>query len=144
MQRVSQGVASTRPALFDGALPHQGLQIPVSGRRGKVRGLGYRRQGMFTRPETDQRSEDRHGACHGSARAVRRGGNGMQQRELPLAVVEDLRVSHNADSIQWSILPGQDPAHQALNFPVLEFQERALPVYRAAGTGMATRGRVQS
>lgn len=149
MQRVSQRVASTRPELFHGTFPHQGLQIPVGGRRGKSRGLGDRGQGMFTRPKADQRSEHRHGSPHGSADAdavgaVGRGGKWLQQRELPLAVVEDPRVSHNANSIQWPILPGQDLAHQALNFPDLEFQERALPVYRGAGTGMASRGRVES
>ncbi|GLX22566.1 hypothetical protein Slala02_58690 [Streptomyces lavendulae subsp. lavendulae] len=146
MQRVSQRVASTRPQLLHGTFPRQGLQIPVSGRCGKSRGLGDRGQGVFTRPKADQRSEHRHGASHGSAHAagaVGRGGNRLQQRELPLAVVEDPRVSHNADSIQWPIVPGQDLTHQALNFPVPEFQEVALPVYRGAGTGMASRGRVE-
>ncbi len=135
MQRVSQRVAGAWPALVNDTLPHQGPQIPVNGRRGKSCRLGNRSQGMFTRAETGKRFEHRHGARHGAAGAVGWGGNGMQQRELPLAVVEELRVSHNADSLQWPILPGQDPAHQALNFPVLEFQERALPVYLEAGTG---------
>ena len=137
MQRVDQRVASARTSLLDRTVAHECLKIPVDGGSRQARGLGDGSQRLLFRAETGQGPEHRHGAGHGSAGAVRWGANRVQQRELPLAI-GDRRVSHNADSIQWSIFTGHGRRHQAPNFPVREFQEQTFPVIRRAGTYSST------
>lgn len=142
VQRVDQRVRSAWPSLFNGTVPHQGLQISVNSRSGKLCGIRDRGKRLFSGAEPDQGTEHCHGARHGADGAVGRRNNRVQQREFPLAV-EDLRVSHNARSIQWLIVPGQDLAHQALSFPVREFQEQSLLVIRRGGPRTRRRGGVE-